>query len=60
MEKRPHSDDPDFWEVWCRKDNAGNEIKREIDWRKIANDWQQKEPVTTDRSAQNIIEKHLF
>ncbi|VXD19619.1 conserved hypothetical protein [Marinoscillum sp. 108] len=33
-EHRPQSNDPNFWDVW-----TGNE-KREIDWTKIANDWQ--------------------
>lgn len=30
------SDDPDFWDVW-----TGNK-KRDIDWEKIANEWQKK------------------
>ena len=33
-EHRPQSNDPDFWDVWTGKE------KREIDWAKIANDWQ--------------------
>ncbi|WP_072037593.1 ATP-binding protein [Flavihumibacter sp. ZG627] len=33
-EHRPQSNDPDFWDVWTGKE------KREIDWTKIANDWQ--------------------
>lgn len=33
-EHRPKSDDPDFWDVWTRKE------KREVDWKKLANDWQ--------------------
>ena len=32
----PQSDDPDFWDVW-----TGNK-KRDIDWEKIANEWQKK------------------
>jgi hypothetical protein len=31
---RPKSNDPNFWDVWTGKE------KREIDWAKIANDWQ--------------------
>ncbi len=33
-EKRPDSKDPDFWDVWI------GIKKREIDWHKIATDWQ--------------------
>lgn len=37
---RPRSDDPDFWSVWTRKDDAGNAVIREADWKAIADDWQ--------------------
>jgi DNA helicase HerA-like ATPase len=37
--QQPHSDDPDFWEVWTGTCKTG----RPIDWEKIADDWQQKE-----------------
>ncbi len=33
-EHRPQSNDPNFWDVWTGKE------KREIDWAKVANDWQ--------------------
>lgn len=33
-EHRPKSNDPNFWDVWTGKE------KREIDWTKVANDWQ--------------------
>lgn len=33
-EHRPKSDDPDFWDVWTRKK------EREVDWKKLADDWQ--------------------
>lgn len=39
-EERPHSDDPDFWDVWSRKDKNNVEVIRTIDWKKIADDWQ--------------------
>lgn len=32
---RPKSDDPDFWAVWS------GQAKREVDWKAIADDWQQ-------------------
>lgn len=35
--QRPQSDDPDYWDVWTRHK------EREIDWDKIANEWQSKE-----------------
>jgi len=40
---RPHSADPEFWNVWTRKDEKGAEVKRDIDWKKIVDEWQQKE-----------------
>jgi DNA helicase HerA-like ATPase len=33
--QRPKSDDPDFWNVWT------GEVDRAIDWKAIADDWQQ-------------------
>ena len=33
--ERPHSADPDFWDVWLRTK------ERQIDWDQIAKDWQQ-------------------
>lgn len=42
---RPKSDDPDFWAVWSGKRiDAGGEVKveRDVDWKKIADDWQQR------------------
>ena len=41
-EKRPQSDDPDFWDVWTGKDINGKEIVRKVDWKIIADDWQEK------------------
>ena len=35
--QQPHSDDPDFWNVWTGKD-----VKRKIDWKPIADIWQGK------------------
>jgi hypothetical protein len=40
-EQQPQSDDPDFWAVWSGEDKNGNEVKREVDWKKIADDWQE-------------------
>lgn len=33
---RPKSKDPEFWDVWVNKE------KREINWKKIADNWQEK------------------
>lgn len=43
--ERPKSDDPDFWAVWSDEavDETGqtNAVNRSVDWKKIADDWQQ-------------------
>lgn len=39
-EQRPQSEDPDFWNVWTRKDEKENLVEREVDWKKISDDWQ--------------------
>ncbi|WP_019573957.1 ATP-binding protein [Curvibacter lanceolatus] len=43
---RPKSDDPDFWAVWSGKDSAGQATERTVDWKAIADDWQQVESQT--------------
>lgn len=47
--QRPKSDDPDFWAVWSGKQvNEIGEIEaiqRTVDWKAIAEDWQQTAPV---------------
>lgn len=40
-EQQPHSDDPDFWDVWTRKDEDGNSVERNADWNKVVKEWQQ-------------------
>ncbi len=42
--ERPHSDDPDFWNVWTRKNIEGNAVTRDIDWKRIVDEWQQNSP----------------
>lgn len=39
-EHRPHSEDPDFWNVWTGKDEWGGIITRPTEWPSIANEWQ--------------------
>ncbi|MES1951415.1 hypothetical protein S4A8_11181 [Salinisphaera sp. S4-8] len=38
---RPKSDDPDFWAVWTGQNSKGETVEREVDWKAIAEDWQQ-------------------
>ncbi len=40
--QQPHSDDPDFWNVWIEKDAEGNTVERKADWKPVADDWQGK------------------
>lgn len=39
---RPKSDDPDFWAVWTGR------TQRDINWKDIAADWQQRQPEQDD------------
>jgi len=39
--QRPRSDDPDFWDVWTGRNEKGEPVTREINWRLVAEDWQQ-------------------
>jgi hypothetical protein len=38
--QQPHSDDPDFWNVWTGKDADGHAILRKAEWKPIVDDWQ--------------------
>lgn len=40
-EQQPHSDDPDFWDVWTRRDEDGNPVERNTDWDVIVKEWRQ-------------------
>jgi len=42
-EQRPHSEDPDFWNVWSGKDIDGNDVERNVNWKTVADDWQEKD-----------------
>lgn len=37
---QPQSADPDFWNVWVGKDEAGNSVERNANWEPIVDDWQ--------------------
>jgi len=45
--ERPRSDDPDFWDVWTGRDVNGKTVSRDIDWKKIVDDWQQSTVIST-------------
>jgi len=47
--QQPHSDDPDFWDVWTGKDPGGKLVERKAEWKPIADDWQ--ETVARDSTA---------
>lgn len=38
--QQPHSDDPDFWNVWTSKDVEGKPVERNADWKPLVADWQ--------------------
>lgn len=40
--QQPHSDDPEFWNVWTRKGGDGEPLVRKANWGKVADDWQGK------------------
>ena len=41
-DQQPHSDDPDFWDVWTRKYADGKLVERTVDWEAVVKEWQQK------------------
>ncbi len=46
--QQPYSDDPDFWDVWIGKDDEGNVVERNAEWKPIADDWQGKGQASMD------------
>jgi len=38
--QQPHSDDPDYWDVWTGSDQDEKKVDREVDWKSVADDWQ--------------------
>lgn len=47
--QQPHSDDPDFWNVWTGKDDGGNTVERKSDWKSVADDWQGRNQQTNNK-----------
>lgn len=52
-DKRPQSDDPDFWDVWSGKET------RIVNWKAVADDWQ-KAGVPVDESTDNLNDDTPF
>lgn len=38
--QQPHSDDPDYWDVWTGSDQNEKKVDRKVDWKSVADDWQ--------------------
>ena len=38
--QQPHSDDPDYWDVWTGSDKEGSPVERKVSWKPVADDWQ--------------------
>lgn len=55
--QRPKSDDPDFWAVWSgeQQGEAGqtNAVDRIVDWKAVADDWQQIASDEGDEAAED-------
>ena len=50
---RPKSDDPDFWAVWSGEDEDGEIVDRNVNWKAIADDWQQINTPLQDQDLEN-------
>lgn len=50
---RPKSDDPDFWAVWSGKDSKGEAAERTVNWKAIADDWQQFSTPIEEQDLEN-------
>jgi DNA helicase HerA-like ATPase len=46
--QQPRSDDPDFWNVWTRRDDERQPMRRSANWKPIADDWQHTKIVPND------------
>jgi len=51
--QQPHSDDPDFWNVWIGEDDEGKVVERKADWKPIADDWQGKSHVSKGMKSED-------
>lgn len=53
---RPTSDDPDFWDVWIRKNAKGEVVERKVNWQEIADEWQEVESLSLEQKPDGINE----
>ena len=51
--QRPKSDDPDFWAVWSGLDSKGQAVERTVDWKVVADDWQQMSASAHDQDLES-------
>lgn len=59
IDERPHSDDPDFWDVWTGKDKDGNPVERTVNWSEIANEWQMKESPKPEENTEDSFDDDI-
>jgi len=50
---RPKSDDPDFWAVWSGQNSKGQAVERNVDWKTIADHWQQIGAPVQEKDLEN-------
>jgi DNA helicase HerA-like ATPase len=53
---RPKSDDPDFWAVWSGQGGKGQTVERPVNWKSIADDWQQIGAPVETKNLENTNE----
>lgn len=53
--QQPHSDDPDFWNVWTGKDAEGKTVERKAEWKPIADEWQGKGCTSDEMNANDDL-----
>ena len=59
FDERPHSDDPDFWDVWTGKDKDGKSVERKVSWSKIANEWQMKKSIESGKGIEDNFDDDI-
>lgn len=47
-EQQPHSDDPDFWDVWTGANDNDDSVDRPANWKSVVHDWQGMVKETAD------------
>ncbi len=54
-EDRPQSSDPDYWAVWTGQDASGAPVERSVDWKEIADEWQDLQPSGGEDAADEDV-----